>query len=75
MSTASFLLQGVLLADGVRVDVEVDKNSISRIGSELQSPFPIIEGSEGLLLPGLVDLHTHLREPGKESSETVLTAA
>ena len=75
MSTASFLLQGVLLADGVRVDVEVDKNSISRIGSELQSPFPIIEGSEGLLLPGLVDLHTHLREPGKESSETVLSGS
>lgn len=75
MSTSSFLLQRVLLVDGVRVDVEVDKNSISRIGSELQSPFPIIEGSEGLLLPGLVDLHTHLREPGKESSETVLSGS
>ncbi|CAM5663683.1 Dihydroorotase [Streptomyces hirsutus] len=26
-----------------------------------------------MLLPGLVDLHTHLREPGREDSETVLT--
>jgi len=75
MSTASFLLQRVLLADGVRVDVEVDNHCISRIGSELQSPFPLIDGSEGLLLPGLVDLHTHLREPGKESSETVLSGS
>jgi len=75
MSTASFLLQRVLLADGVRVDVEVDNHCISRIGSELQSSFPLIDGSEGLLLPGLVDLHTHLREPGKESSETVLSGS
>jgi len=28
-----------------------------------------------ILLPGLVDLHTHLREPGKEDSETVLSAS
>ena len=75
MSSAGFLLQGVLLVDGVRLDVEVDKHRISRIGSDLLSPFPIIDGSDGLLLPGLVDLHTHLREPGKESSETVLSGS
>lgn len=33
----------------------------------------VIEGEGLVLLPGLVDLHTHLREPGREDSETVLT--
>ncbi len=27
------------------------------------------------ILPGFVDLHTHLREPGREDAETVLTAS
>ncbi|CAB5011428.1 unannotated protein [freshwater metagenome] len=33
----------------------------------------VIEGESLLALPGLVDLHTHLREPGREDSETVDT--
>lgn len=33
----------------------------------------MIEAAGQVLLPGLVDLHTHLREPGREDSETVLT--
>ncbi|SED78618.1 dihydroorotase [Streptomyces sp. TLI_105] len=33
----------------------------------------VIEADGQILLPGLVDLHTHLREPGREDSETVLT--
>ena len=31
----------------------------------------MIDGAGGVLLPGLVDLHTHLREPGREDAETV----
>jgi dihydroorotase len=33
----------------------------------------VVEAGGKVLLPGLVDLHTHLREPGREDSETVLT--
>lgn len=32
-----------------------------------------IDASELIALPGLVDLHTHLREPGREDAETILT--
>ena len=32
-----------------------------------------VDGAGGVLLPGLVDLHTHLREPGREDAETVET--
>ncbi len=75
MSSADFLLRNVLTADQVRVDIEVVAGTISRIGGELTSPFPVVEGNQNLVLPGLVDLHTHLREPGKESSETVLSGS
>jgi dihydroorotase len=73
--TTNFLLRDVLLSDGSRVDVEVLNHRISRIGSDLRSPLPIIEGAGDLLLPGLVDLHTHLREPGREGAETVLSGS
>ena len=36
---------------------------------------PTINGQGHILLPGLVDLHTHLREPGREDAETVLTGS
>jgi len=75
MSSADFLLRNVLTADHVQVDIEVIAGTISRIGSDLTSALPVIEGHANLVLPGLVDLHTHLREPGKESSETVLSGS
>ena len=34
-----------------------------------------IDGKGLTVIPGLVDLHTHLREPGKEDAETVLTGS
>jgi dihydroorotase len=35
----------------------------------------VIGGAGLIALPGLVDLHTHLREPGREDAETVLTGS
>lgn len=35
----------------------------------------VIDGEGLVLLPGLVDLHTHLREPGREDAETVLSGS
>lgn len=36
-------------------------------------PDPVIDGGGLTVIPGLVDLHTHLREPGGEDAETILT--
>ena len=75
MSSHDFLLKNVLLSEGVRVDIEVRNQKISQISGELNSDLPVIDGKGFMALPGLVDLHTHLREPGKENSETVLSGS
>jgi dihydroorotase len=42
--------------------------------AESEAPGATVVEADGLIaLPGLVDLHTHLREPGREDAETVLT--
>ena len=35
----------------------------------------VLDASGCIVAPGLVDLHTHLREPGREEAETVETGA
>ena len=43
--------------------------------SELSSSAKEIDAKGLTILPGFVDLHTHLREPGREDAETVLTGS
>ncbi len=58
-----------LLGEGEPVDIEISDGIIAAIEPS--------QGSEPALiaLPGLVDLHTHLREPGREDAETVRTGS
>ncbi|NDC27188.1 MAG: dihydroorotase, partial [Actinobacteria bacterium] len=35
----------------------------------------VVDVSGCVVMPGFVDLHTHLREPGKEEAETILTGS
>jgi len=62
------------MLDGAIVDVEIANGVIKNIGSGLNSG-EILDANKNLLIPGLVDLHTHLREPGREDSETVATGS
>lgn len=69
-----YLIAGATLADGTRADLLVSDGRIAELGTGLSSAGATVVDADGLLaLPGLVDLHTHLREPGYEQSETVLT--
>jgi len=68
----SFVLKNVSIGDGAATDIQVEGDKIVAIGSGLIAEESI--DCTGLVaLPGFVDLHTHLREPGFEQSETVLT--
>ena len=64
-----FTIVGGTTFDDRKVNITVTDGSISHIGSEVHGREIAATGKH--ILPGLVDLHTHLREPGKEDSETV----
>ncbi|GHB74026.1 dihydroorotase [Streptomyces xanthochromogenes] len=63
-----------VLIDGETIAATARKGEIDISGTGLDAGDATVIDAEGqILLPGLVDLHTHLREPGREDSETVLT--
>ena len=69
-----FTIANARLLDDQIVDVVVSNGVISEIGNGLNKGKKI-DAEKNLLIPGLVDLHTHLREPGREDSETVATGS
>jgi dihydroorotase len=71
---SSFVLKNVTLADGSKTDIAIENGKISKISTGLSAE-QIIDCSNLVALPGFVDLHTHLRQPGYEASETVLTGS
>jgi dihydroorotase len=66
----------IIDATGERVaDVLIDDDGrIAAIDADL-SAGRVIDAGGCVIAPGLVDLHTHLREPGREESETVETGS
>ena len=72
----SYLIRGATLPEGSRTDILLSDGRIADLGTGLSSAGATTIDAAGLIaLPGLVDLHTHLREPGAEQSETVLTGS
>jgi dihydroorotase len=56
-----------------RGDIFIEDGRIAAVGEGLDVPLgsTLLEASDCVVAPGLVDLHTHLREPGGEAAETV----
>jgi len=53
-------------------DILVQDNKISKIGRNLREIADgTIEAKDKMVMPGLVDMHVHLREPGREDKETI----
>ncbi|WP_426246331.1 dihydroorotase [Nocardioides sp. LHG3406-4] len=72
----SLLIRGAALLGGERADLLVADGVVREVGSVSASSGVETIDADGLVaLPGLVDLHTHLREPGREDAETVLTGS
>jgi dihydroorotase len=67
-------IEGAQPLGGEPVDIVISDGTISAILPTGSIPAPkstLIEAHGLIALPGLVDLHTHLREPGREDAETV----
>jgi dihydroorotase len=64
--TADARVADVVIVDGVVTDLTA---------SEAPSDAQVIDADGLILLPGFVDLHTHLREPGREDAETICSGS
>ena len=72
--TPQVLIRNVrLYGEGDPVDVLLGDEQILAVGPGLDADanVEILDGTDRILLPGFVDLHTHLREPGREDTETI----
>jgi dihydroorotase len=75
MTAQSTLFTNVELSDGTKTNIGVSGELITYIGHESTGFDAVIDCSGLKALSGFVDLHTHLREPGFEQSETILTGS
>ncbi|MEA3560667.1 MAG: dihydroorotase [Candidatus Omnitrophota bacterium] len=58
------------------VDIAIEKGRISQLGSDIKPEGLKLIDARGLIVtPGLIDMHTHLREPGREDEETILSGS
>ncbi len=77
MTHAARLLRGVAPLGGPATDLLLADGRIVATGpdaaAQAGADAVVVDGAGLVALPGLVDLHTHLREPGREDAETVFT--
>ena len=70
------VLRGVRPYGEDPVDLEIRDGMIAAVGSDVDTDGAEVRDAQGLVaLPGFVDLHTHLREPGREDTETIATGS
>jgi len=75
VTSQSVLIKNGTLPDGSKKDVLITDGVITAVASGLSSDSPAFDATGMIVMAGLVDLHTHLREPGREDSETVLSGS
>jgi dihydroorotase len=69
---STYLIKRVSVVGGPAQDLLIRDGVIAEMGNGLSTAGATVVDADGLVaLPGLVDLHTHLREPGREDAETV----
>jgi dihydroorotase len=80
-SASYFLIKEGRVIDPVNkideiMDVVVEDGCIEAVGRNLEKQYPVarvIDAKNKWIVPGLMDMHVHLREPGREDKETIDT--
>ena len=55
-------------------DILIDKGKVIKVGGKIKEPSAkTIDATGKIVAPGFIDMHTHLREPGREDAETIET--
>ena len=57
-----------------KLDILIDRGCIAKVGSSLQSEGEIVDCSGLTVIPGICDMHVHLRDPGQTHKEDIYTA-
>ncbi len=71
------LIKGGLVIDPVNkiekvMDILIDSGKISKVADAIKvDADKTIDAKDKIVMPGIVDMHVHLREPGREDKETV----
>lgn len=80
MTTATTLITGARLYGAEPADLLIRDGRISAVGQDVgaeaqqsHTEVTTVDAAGLIALPGMVDLHSHLREPGREDAETVET--
>ncbi len=74
-TTRELLIKGTSVLGQGATDLLVREGRIVEMGSLGSQDAQVIDAEGLIALPGLVDLHTHLREPGREDAETIRTGS
>jgi len=70
------LIRGARILGERTADILIVGDRIRDVGAmSVAGPCDVVDADGLVALPGLVDLHVHLREPGREDAETVATGA
>jgi dihydroorotase len=76
VDTIDLVIKGGSLPDGTQADISIKDQRIVEVSKAFNGDAKKTVDAKGcVILPGLVDLHTHLREPGREDAETVLSGS
>jgi dihydroorotase len=71
----TILIRGASLMGRDTADILIVDGVIREVGAVSNSADRVIDAQGLVALPGLVDLHSHLREPGGEGAETILSGS
>ncbi len=77
----SLLLKSAIIVNADKIsdkpqDIFIENGKISKIGTSLQAHGArVMDVKKNLVFPGLIDMHCHLREPGREDKETIETGS
>jgi len=56
-------------------DVLLDGGKIRKVGKVTEKADQVVDAKGLVVVPGLIDMHVHFREPGREDKETIATGA
>ncbi|MDQ7780026.1 MAG: dihydroorotase [Planctomycetota bacterium] len=77
---SSYLIMGGRVIDPASgfdavTNVLIEDGKVKTLGSASPRGYQVIDARGKVVAPGLIDMHTHLREPGKEDEETIASGA